>query len=152
MMVEIVPMAREHLDQAAALEERCFPEDPWSRRLFEEALESENTAALVARTEDGAVMGYLVCTVILDEGNVDNIAVAPEVRRQGVARSLLEVFHGFARETGLRWLTLEVRPSNEGAVSLYREMGYAEAGRRKNYYRKPREDAIIMRLELLSCT
>lgn len=149
-MFEIVPMVREHLDRVAALEERCFPEDPWSRRLFEEALESGNTVALAARAEDGAVLGYLVGTVILDEGNVDNIAVAPEVRRQGMARALLEVFHNSGR--GLACVTLEVRPSNDEAVSLYRKMGYAEAGRRKNYYLKPREDAIIMRLELPSCT
>lgn len=149
-MAEIVPMAFGHLDQVAALERCCFPEDPWSRRLFEEALESEDTVALVARTEDGTVLGYLVGTVILDEGNVDNIAVAPEVRRQGMARALLEAFHNSGR--GLACVTLEVRPSNDGAVSLYRKMGYAEAGRRKNYYLKPREDAIIMRLELPSCT
>lgn len=147
-MFEIVPMVREHLDRVAALEERCFPEDPWSRRLFEEALESGNTVALAARAEDGAVLGYLVGTVILEEGNVDNIAVAPEVRRQGVARALLEAFHS----AGPACVTLEVRPSNRGAVALYRKLGYAEVGRRRNYYLRPREDAIIMRLELPSCT
>lgn len=151
MRYQIVPMETVHLDQVEALEKRCFPEDPWSRQLFEEGLASENTGALIAQTEDGVVLGYLVFTTVLDEGSVDNIAVDPAARRQGVASALLEVFHRYGRARGLSVLLLEVRPSNGGAAALYRKMGYQEAGRRKNYYLKPREDAIIMKLELTPC-
>lgn len=149
MTYKIVPMTGIHLDQVASLERDCFPEDPWSRRLFEEVLEADNSAALVGLASDGTLLGYLVFTVILDEGNIDNIAVWRQARRQGIAAALMETLHHFARQWGTASLTLEVRASNAGAVSLYKKLGYREAGRRKGYYRRPREDAVIMRLELM---
>ena len=148
MNYRIVPMTAAHLDQVADLERACFPEDPWSRRLFEEVLEGERSAALIALAEDGRLLGYLVFTVVLDEGSVDNIAVWHGARQQGIATALLETLHYFARQWGLSFLSLEVRPSNMGAAALYQKMGYQEVGRRKNYYLNPREDAIIMRWEL----
>ena len=83
---------------------------------------------------------------------VDNIAVRPEARRLGIGSALLEAFHDYGKARGLAFLLLEVRPSNQGAVTLYRKMGYKEVGRRKNYYLDPKEDAIIMKLELAACT
>lgn len=148
MTYKIIPMTAAHLDRIEALERDCFPEDPWSRRLFEEVLTADNSAALVGLAADGTLLGYLVFTVILDEGNIDNIAVWRQARRQGIAEALMETLHHFARQWGTAGLTLEVRPSNTGAVSLYKKLGYQEIGRRKNYYLNPREDAIIMRLEL----
>ena len=151
MDCQITPMTPAHLDQVAALEEICFPEDPWSRRLLAEALENENTASLLALSEDGHVLGYLFFTTVLDEGGVDNIAVHPEARRQGIASALLDTFHRYGREHGLVSLFLEVRASNQNAFSLYDKLGYREVGRRKNYYLAPKEDAIIMKLELSTC-
>lgn len=152
MNYQIIPMTAAHLDAVAALEKICFPEDPWSRRLFEEALKNENTSSLLALAEDGSVLGYLLFTAVLDEGGVDNIAVAPAARRQGIASALLEAFHRYGREHGLASLFLEVRPSNTGAAALYEKLGYREVGRRKNYYLSPKEDAIMMKLELTTCT
>lgn len=152
MNYRIVPMSPACLDAVAELEKVCFPEDPWSRRIFAEALANENTTSLLALAEDGGVLGYLLFTAVLDEGGVDNIAVAPAARRQGIASALMEAFHRYGRDHGLTNLFLEVRPSNTGAAALYRKMGYVEAGRRKNYYLNPKEDAIIMRLELAPCT
>ena len=152
MTYRIVPMTRFHLDQVEAIEQACFPEDPWSWRLFWDALESETSSSLVAEASNGNILGYIVYTCVLDEGGVDNIAVSESARRHGVATALLEAFHRIAREPNLAYLLLEVRPSNIEALSLYKKMGYREAGRRKHYYRSPREDAIIMRLELTPCT
>lgn len=152
MNYQITPMTAAHLDAVAALEKICFPEDPWSRRLFEEALDRGNTTPLLALGEDGSVLGYLLFTAVLDEGGVDNIAVAPAARRQGIASALLEAFHRYGREHGLASLFLEVRPSNTGAAALYEKLGYREVGRRKNYYLSPKEDAIMMKLELTTCT
>lgn len=152
MNYRIIPMSAAHLDAAAELEKICFPEDPWSRRLFEEALENQNSSSLLALAENGSVLGYLVFTAVLDEGSVDNIAVAPEARRQGVASALLEALGRYGRENALASLFLEVRPSNTGAAALYEKLGYREVGRRKNYYLNPKEDAIIMKLELMPCT
>lgn len=152
MNYQIIPMALAHLDQVAELEKICFPEDPWSRRLIEEALACENTVSLLALAEDGGVLGYLFFTAVLDEGGVDNIAVRPEARRQGIASALLDAFHRYGREHGLGSLFLDVRPSNQEALALYEKLGYRKVGRRKNYYLVPKEDAIIMKLELTSCT
>ena len=148
MNYQIIPMTTAHLDRVAELERACFPADPWSRRLFEEVLEGESSTALIAQAEDGRLLGYLVFTVVLDEGSVDNIAVWQGARQQGIATALLETLHYFARQWGLSFLSLEVRPSNMGATALYQKMGYQEVGRRKNYYLNPKEDAIIMRWEL----
>lgn len=152
MNYQIVPMTAAHLDAVAELEKICFPEDPWSRRIFAEALANGNTTSLLALAEDGSLLGYLFFTAVLDEGGVDNIAVAPAARRRGVASALLGAFHRYGREHGLNSLFLEVRPSNTGAAALYEKLGYREVGRRKNYYLDPKEDAIMMKLELTTCT
>lgn len=145
MRIQIIPMTKERLPAVAALEQVCFPADPWSEELFRAALDNPNTSILLAEGEDGALLGYAVLSVILDEGNLDNIAVAPEARRRGVADALLDVLTGFGREH-LSTLMLEVRASNVAAIALYKKHGFAAVGRRKNYYEAPREDAILMTL------
>ena len=145
MNYQILPMIAGHLPQVAALEKICFPADPWSLELFQAALDNPNASILLAEGEDGSLLGYAVLSVILDEGNLDNIAVAPAARRRGVADALLDVLTGFGREN-LAALMLEVRASNAPAIALYEKHGFAAVGRRKNYYDAPREDAILMTL------
>lgn len=144
MAYRIVPMTAARLPQVAALEQVCFPADPWSENLFRAALENPGAAVLLAE-EDGAVLGYAVLSAVLDEGNLDNIAVAPEYRRRGVADALLGALTGFGREC-LALLTLEVRASNAPAIALYEKHGFLPVGRRRNYYSGPREDAVLMTL------
>ena len=146
MSFRIVPMTAAQLPQVAALEKVCFPADPWSEQLFRDALENPAVAILLAEDRDGAVLGYAVLSVVLDEGNLDNIAVAPDCRRQGVADALLGALTGFGREH-LAVLMLEVRASNAPAIALYEKHGFAAVGQRKNYYDAPKEDAILMTLE-----
>lgn len=98
------------------------------------------------------LLGYVFFSRVLDEGSVDNIAVLPAARRRGAASALLNAAHRWGQERGVRIFFLEVRASNGGAAALYQKMGYQEAGRRRNYYLSPREDAIIMKLELMPCT
>ena len=143
MPVRIVPMTADHLDAVAALERICFS-DPWSRNLLAAELDNDLSAFLVALDGGGEVAGYAGLQVILDEGTVTNIAVRPDCRRRGVASRLLQVFLDFARGNRLAFLTLEVRASNYDAIALYGSRGFRSAGRRKNYYEHPREDAIIM--------
>ena len=147
MSFRIVPMTAVHLPQVAALEKVCFPADPWSETLFRDALESPHTGFLLAEGEDGAVLGYAVLSAVLDEGNLDNIAVDPRCRRQGVADALLSALTEFGR-TSLSVLYLEVRASNLPAIALYEKHGFVPVGRRKNYYEMPREDALLMTLAL----
>ena len=147
MSFRIVPMTAARLPQVAALETVCFPADPWSEGLFRDALECPDTVLLVAEKEDGTVLGYAVLSAVLDEGSLDNIAVAPHCRRRGVADALLSALTLFGRER-LSVLFLEVRASNYPAVALYEKHGFVPVGRRKDYYDAPREDAILMTLEL----
>lgn len=142
MEYNIVPMDRSHIEQIAALERECFS-TPWSEAMLTEALFDSQASFIVAESEDGGVLGYAGLQVVLDEGYIDNIAVEPNARRHGVADELLDVFCRFG-EANLAFLTLEVRASNAPAIALYRKHGFEEAGRRKNYYTKPTEDAVIM--------
>ena len=139
-------MTADHLDEAAALERVCFS-DPWSRNMLAEELDNALAAFLAALDGTGAVVGYAGLQVGLDEGYILNIAVRPDCRRQQIASQLLEVFINFAQGNRLSFLTLEVRASNAPAIALYERWGFAEAGRRRNYYEHPREDAVIMTRE-----
>ncbi len=142
--VTIVPMSAEHLNEVAALELACFSR-PWSRQMLAEELDNQCAAFLVAlEPQTQKVVGYAGLLVAADEGYVTNVATEPSRRRQGVARQLLQVFDNFARGNRLAFLTLEVRPSNTAAIALYQSFGFTEAGRRRNYYDLPREDAIIL--------
>lgn len=146
MHVRIVPLTADHLDEAAELERLCFS-DPWSRNMLAEELNNDLSALLAAEDDSGRLVGYAGLQVILDEGYITNVAVRPECRRQGIAGKLLQVFVDFARGNRLAFLTLEVRASNYDAIALYGSRGFRSAGRRKNYYEHPREDAIIMTRE-----
>ena len=143
MKVRIEPMTPEHLDEIAELERVCFS-DPWSRNVFAESLKNDLSAYLVALDDAGRVAGYAGLTVVLDEGYIDNVAVRPDCRRRGVAAQLLEVFVNFAQGNRLAFLSLEVRASNYPAIALYGSHGFRAVGRRKNYYERPEEDALIM--------
>ncbi len=142
MEYSIVPMDRSHIEQIAALERECFS-TPWSEAMLTEVLFDTQASFIVAEAEDGGVLGYAGLQVVLDEGYIDNIAVDPNARRHGVADELLDVFCRFGAEH-LAFLTLEVRASNVPAIALYHKHGFQEEGRRKNYYTKPTEDAVIM--------
>ena len=143
MHVRIVPMTADHLDEVAELERICFS-DPWSRNMLAEELENDCSAFLVALDDDGHVAGYAGVQVVLDEGYITNVAVRPECRRNGISKKLLQVFVDFAQAHALAFLTLEVRASNQTAILLYSGLGFRGAGRRRNYYEHPKEDAIIM--------
>lgn len=147
MEFSITPMTAAHLDQVEEIERACFA-DPWSRQIFEETLTDLNTVNWAAQAPDGTVLGYISFTAVLDEADVNNLAVRPDCRRQGVASALLAALDRHGRARNLARLFLEVRPSNKNALMLYKKFGYTEVGRRKNYYLSPREDAIIMRSEL----
>ncbi len=146
MKPRIVPMTARHLPAVAELERVCFPADPWSEALYWAALDNPAVAVLLALGEDGALLGYAVLSTVLDEGNLDNIAVAPDCRRRGVADALLSALTAFGR-AHLACLMLEVRASNGPAIALYEKHGFQAVGRRKNYYDAPREDAILMTLK-----
>lgn len=142
---KLVPMDRSHIKEIAQIERECFS-DPWSEASLEEELYNPLASFIVAQRPDGAVLGYAGLHAVMDEGYIDNIAVREDYRGQGIADDLLDVFVRFG-QAHLAFLTLEVRPSNEAAIQLYYKHGFAQVGRRKDYYKQPKEDAIIMTLE-----
>ena len=145
MYYEIVPMDRSHIPQIAALERECFP-DPWSETLLEDALFDPQASFIVAEDDEGMILGYAGLHAVLDEGYIDNIAVAADARRHGVASALLDVFCRFGA-VNLAFLSLEVRQSTAAAIALYEKHGFQRVGLRPGYYQHPREDAVIMTRE-----
>jgi len=129
------------IDSVCAIEERAFP-SPWSRQSFEEEMENDLAIHLVADIED-RIAGYIGAWRVLDEGHITNLAVDTDWRRQGLGRRLLDSMETQLYREGTRRVTLEVRVSNEPALSLYRRQGYRERGVRKRYY-QDNEDAYIM--------
>lgn len=142
MEYTLVPMDRSHLAEVAELERLCFAV-PWTEEMLAEELYNPTASFLVAEGPEGEVFGYAGLHVVLDEGYIDNVAVRPSCRKQGIADRLLDTFCRFG-QAHLAFLTLEVRPSNTAAVALYEKHGFQEAGRRKGYYEDPKEDALLL--------
>lgn len=139
--ISVIPIEQRHIKEIARLEEICFSE-PWSEEGILEAYRLGTK--FFAAEADKKLIGYIGIKAVIDEGYITNIAVFPEFRRRGVAKALLNKVFEFAKEKGLSFVSLEVRPSNTEAVSLYEKTGFKEEGRRKNFYRLPLEDALIM--------
>lgn len=145
-MSEIVLMESVHISGVAALEKICFGSEAWSERSVAGELVNPLSLWLVWQ-ECGEVMGYVGSQTVMDETDMMNVAVHPGARRRGIAEQLILALCEELAKRGSRCLTLEVRASNAPAIALYEKLGFLEIGRRKNYYRNPREDALILRKE-----
>lgn len=140
------PMRGTDLPAVLAIERASFSV-PWSGATFRDLLANPGAAALVAET-DGEVVGYAVSWQVAGEAELGDLAVVPDRRRRGIGRGLLRRAETAAREDGAGHMFLEVRESNEAARALYRDAGYRPVGRRRGYYRRPAEDALILRKPL----
>ena len=138
-------MKAEHVPQVAALEKQCFS-DPWSEMSIASELQNIWAYWLVA-VDEGMVAGYIGSQSTIDETDVMNVAVHPDWRRQGVAENLITHLIQELKKRGSHALMLEVRASNTPAIALYEKLGFQQVGLRKNYYRNPKEDALILRKE-----
>ena len=143
--MRIEKMNADHVFQVAQLETLCFS-DPWSENSVAGELSNDLAHWLVA-LEGESVAGYIGSQTVMGESDMMNVAVHPDHRRKGIAEALVKALVADLKEMGSCALTLEVRVSNDGAIALYHKLGFGEAGRRKNYYRNPREDALILRLD-----
>lgn len=139
----------EDLEKIAAIEKVSFP-DPWSVDSLWTFASDETIRTLVTakEKESGELVGYYALQYVLDEAEIAIVAVAVKYRRQGVGRELIEEIKCFCRRNNITTLHLEVRSENEAAIHLYRAMGFAEVGRRKNYYEHPKDDAILFTLSI----
>lgn len=140
----VIPMAERHLAALAAIEEACF-HAPWSESMLREEL---GKGIFLVAERDGQAVGYVGCQTVLDEGYITNVAVSPDYRRQGIARTLIDALAVQARARELAFVTLEVRASNAPAIALYEGAGFVRVGVRKNFYTAPTEDAVLMTLFL----
>lgn len=144
-MIEIKPLAIAHISQVVQLERACFS-DPWSENAIKSELSNPLSYWLVALDGD-YVIGYVGSQAVLGEADMMNLAVAPEHRRDGVGMRLVRTLIDGLKGMDCHCLTLEVRVSNDPAIRLYEKMGFAQVGRRPNYYFHPKEDALILRKE-----
>ena len=144
-MMTFTEMKAEHVPQVAALEKLCFA-DPWSEMSIASELQNIWSYWVVA-VGDGQVVGYIGSQSSYDETDIMNVAVHPDWRRRGIAESLIDTLIEELKKRGSHALMLEVRVSNDPAIALYEKLGFQQVGRRKNYYRNPKEDALILRKE-----
>ena len=138
----------EDLDAVVMIERVSFSDPPWSRRSFASLLDDPRVRFSVACLPSGGgpvVAGYVVTWLVADEAELANLAVAPDRRRQGIGRYLLDAAMAEAVAGGAASLYLEVRESNVAARALYGARGFVAVGRRASYYRNPAEDALLLR-------
>jgi [ribosomal protein S18]-alanine N-acetyltransferase len=158
--VEIRDAEAADLDAVLAIERGAFS-DPWSRSSFAQLVGRTDAMFAVAVIHDtpadggaspdderGVVAGYVVAWFVVDEAEIANIAVAGDQRRRGVGAALLDAALAAAVGRGARRLYLEVRDSNHAARDLYATRGFTQVGRRRRYYRRPVEDALVMSCDL----
>ena len=144
-MIRILPMNASHVAQVAVLEKLCFT-TPWSENSVAGELQNPLSLWLVA-AEGDRVAGYVGSQSVMEESDMMNVAVHPDFRRQGIARLLIDELIRALKEKNCTSLSLEVRASNAPAIGLYEALGFSQVGKRPNYYRNPKEDALILRKE-----
>ena len=143
MKIELRRIDTDDLDAVDEIERTSYP-TPWSRAMFAAELQKPGSLALGAYGESGELCGYAIVSRYVDAWHVMNIAVAPEYRRRGIARALLERLFEITEADPRRGYTLEVRVSNTAAIRLYERLGFQTRGIRRGYYTDNREDALIM--------
>lgn len=141
-MVQIKKLEGMDIDQVVRLEEEVFAH-PWSRTAIDQMIEDENTCFLIAKIEN-EVVGNCALRVILDEGEITNFSVKHKYRKQGIAQKMLEELLQAGFNMGAKSFTLEVRTKNSAAIGLYEKLGFIKEGKRKDFYRDPKDDAWIM--------
>lgn len=133
----------EDLEAIHQIETECFSL-PWTIEQLRTQLPDTCHEFLVAVSEDGRLLGYIGMMSVVDEGYISNVAVSPDARRQGIGRSLVNELLSRAADRKLSFVTLEVREHNESAILLYSSEGFLPVGSRKDYYERPRENALLM--------
>jgi ribosomal-protein-alanine N-acetyltransferase len=140
--IGVVRVGVEATPALMAIDEASFVR-PWTREMYESAFENSVTRVFVLRRAGHAV-AYCSAWLLPGELHINNVAVAPEHRRQGLARRLLDVVLAAARDEGACGATLEVRRSNLPALALYESLGFRMTAVRPDYYENPVEDALIL--------
>ena len=146
-MLNIIPLSEEHTDSICEIENESFG-DPWSRQFFLDLFDNPFALCYTAII-NAEVVGYLIAYQVIDEIQILNVAVKKSERGKKIATKLFDTIFDSAGTEKIKEFTLEVRPSNIGAISLYKKLGFEIDGVRKNYYQKPKEDAVLMSLKVV---
>ena len=146
MTITIAKMDISHTKEVASIEANTFSE-PWSLKAFEDAVTSKDYIYIVA-LDNEKVVGYAGSVMSMGEADITNIAVCNEYRRMGIGNELLCQLVTQLKNCSVEKVFLEVRESNNSARMLYSSNGFIEIGMRKNFYRKPDENAILMELTI----
>ena len=138
---QAVRMKEAHLSDVAALERLCFA-DPWSENSLALLLRDGGVGFVVCEDDRAMAYGGMLC--VAGEGQITNVCAHPDARRRGYGRAVMEALIGYAKDNALFEISLEVRESNEAAIALYRALGFAVCGTRRNFYQRPTENALVM--------
>lgn len=141
--ITIEDMRKEDIDQILEIEELSFP-SPWSREAFLTELGQRDSSRFLVAKSEGKVVGYAGFWLIFDEAHITNLAVHPDYRKRKIGERLIRFLLKLAVSKGAKEATLEVRPSNLAAQSLYKKFGFEVRGIRRGYYSDTGEDALIM--------
>lgn len=141
-MIQIRLMTKEDIEQVSELEKAAFSM-PWSKEGLEKSFLRQGSIYIVA-CEDNVIVGYCGLWNIVNEGNINNVAVAQNYRGRHIAFEMLKKLMELGNQQKIEAYTLEVRMSNQPAIRLYHKLGFKIEGLRKNYYDHPKEDALIM--------
>ena len=142
-MIETGLMTLQDVDAVWEIEKQSFA-IPWSRDAFVTEVTENKCARYLVVREDGAPVAYAGMWLVLDEAHVTNIAVRSDMRGRGLGEAVARALMQLAADTGIRYMTLEVRRTNLVAQSLYKKLGFVEVGFRKRYYADNNEDALVM--------
>ncbi|HIQ89596.1 TPA: ribosomal protein S18-alanine N-acetyltransferase [Candidatus Galligastranaerophilus faecipullorum] len=140
----IEKMTLSSLDEVMVIEELAYGQHHWSRDSFAAEIDNQISDYNCAVAQSGQIAGYMGLWKIIDEGHVTNLAIHPDFRRKGAAKVLLLNALDECYREKIKYLTLEVRVSNLGAIKLYESFGFKSLGLRKKYYQNNNEDALIM--------
>ena len=148
-------MTMQDVPAVAEIENQCFSL-PWSEQSLRDSVTREDTMFLVCEENSAkedetlatGITGYIGMYLSFEEGDITNVAVAPQWRQKGYGEALVSKAIALAKEKQLEMILLEVRYSNAPAISLYKKMGFEEIGIRKKFYEHPVEDALIMKCTL----
>ena len=144
MPVTVRRVHSEDLATLTSLEAASFP-DAWGEGAIASHLASGSGISLLAVDTEGRALGYLLGLSLFGEGELLRVAVLEAARGRGVGKAILHSFLDILKENGAEACFLEVRKSNEAAIALYRGSGFLPVGERKNYYKNPTEDALLMK-------
>lgn len=141
--MKIVEMTSKHIQDIENIERSCFS-TPWTFKQIEEEFYNKYSIFIVFENEFGVAVGYISCQIAVDIAYIINIAVLPQYRNQKIAKELIKSLHKRVLKYNVDFVSLEVRQSNKIAIDLYSKLGYENVGKRKNFYKNPKEDGLIM--------